>query len=112
MKCTNHFSKPIGLFFLLCLMPLWVYAQNITVKGIVKDNLGEPVIGASILQKGTTNGTVTDLNGEFAITIPSNSTITVSYIGYKTENIPVAGKKQLNIILKVPFFIRDVYVTK
>ncbi len=100
MKCTNHFSKPIGLFFLLCLMPLWVYAQNITVKGIVKDNLGEPVIGASILQKGTTNGTVTDLNGEFAITIPSNSTITVSYIGYKTENIPVAGKKQLNIILK------------
>lgn len=50
MKCTNHF-KPFGLLFFLCLIPLWISAQTISVTGIVKDVAGEPVIGASVLQK-------------------------------------------------------------
>ena len=79
MKCTNYFLKPLGLIFLLCVFPLWICAQNITVKGTVKDNTGEPVIGASVVQKGTSNGIVTDIDGNFTLNVPSNSTIVVSY---------------------------------
>lgn len=100
MKCTNHYFKPLGLVFLLCLLPLWAYAQSITVKGTVKDNTGEPVIGASVVQKGTSNGIVTDIDGNFSLNVPSNSTIVVSFIGYKTQEIPVAGKKQINVTMK------------
>lgn len=100
MKCTNHYFKPLGLVFLLCLLPLWAYAQSITVKGTVKDNTGEPVIGASVVQKGTSNGIVTDIDGNFTLDVPSNSTIVVSFIGYKTQEIPVAGKKLIDVIMK------------
>ena len=100
MKCTNYFLKPLGLIFLLCVFPLWICAQNITVKGTVKDNTGEPVIGASVVQKGTSNGIVTDIDGNFTLNVPSNSTIVVSFIGYKTQEVPVAGKKQINVIMK------------
>lgn len=100
MKCTNHYFKPLGLVFLLCLLPLWAYAQNITVKGTVKDNTGEPVIGASVVQKGTSNGIVTDIDGNFTLDVPSNSTIVVSFIGYKTLEIPVAGKKLIDVTMK------------
>ena len=89
MKCTNHFLKPLGLIFLLCVLPLWVSAQNITVKGTVKDNIGEPVIGASVVQKGTSNGIVTDIDGNFTLNVPSNSIIVVSFIGYKAQEIPI-----------------------
>lgn len=100
MKCTNSICKPIGLiFFLLCLFPLWIYAQNITVKGTVKDAFG-PVIGASVVQKGTTNGTMTDLNGGFTLNVPANSTIKVSFVGYKTQEVAVAGRKLIEVTLK------------
>ncbi|MBQ8672744.1 MAG: TonB-dependent receptor [Bacteroides sp.] len=99
MKCTNSFLKSIGLIFALCLLPLWAYAQNITVKGTVKDALG-PVIGASVVQKGTSNGVVTDLDGNYSLTVPSNSTIIVSFIGYKTQEIAVAGKRVIDVVMK------------
>lgn len=99
MKYTNHFLKPLGLIFLLCVLPLWVSAQNITVKGTVKDNIGEPVIGASVVQKSTSNGIVTGIDGNFTLSIPSNSTIVVSFIGYKTQEILITGKKQINVIM-------------
>ena len=72
MKCTTHF-KPLGLLFLFCLIPFWVSAQIISVSGIVKDVAGEPIIGAGILQKGTSNGTITDFDGRFTLKVPSQS---------------------------------------
>ncbi|MDO5421228.1 MAG: TonB-dependent receptor [Bacteroides sp.] len=99
MKCTNSIFKPLGLIFLLCLLPFLGHAQNITVKGTVKDAFG-PVIGASVVQKGTSNGIVTDMNGNFTLNVPANSTILVSFIGYKTQEIAVAGKKQIDVTLK------------
>lgn len=99
MKCTNFYFKPLALLFLLCLVPLWSFAQSISIKGTVKDNSGEPIIGASILQKGTTNGTISDLDGNFMLNVPSNSTIIVSFIGYKDQEIAVAGKRQFDIIM-------------
>lgn len=106
MKCTNSICKPIGLIFLLCLFPLWVYAQNIAVKGTVKDAFG-PIIGASVVQKGTTNGTMTDLNGGFTLNVPANSTIKVSFVGYKTQEVAVAGRKLIEVTLKEDTEILD-----
>lgn len=100
MKNTNHYFKPLGLLLLFCLIPLWSIAQNITVKGVVKDNFGESVIGVNITEKGTTNGMITDLNGNFSLTVQKNATLVISYIGYVTQEIAVKGNTQFNIILK------------
>lgn len=99
MKCTNSYVKSVGLLFLLCVLCINSYAQDITVKGIVNDAFG-PIVGASVVQKGTTNGIVTDLNGNFTLSVPSNSTITVSFIGYKSQDIPVNGQRQITVTLK------------
>ena len=64
------------------LLSLGCYAQNITVKGIVKDaKFGDPIIGASVLQQGTTNGTITDMDGNFVLDAPKGATLEISYIG-------------------------------
>lgn len=96
----NSFKlRPIGLLLLFCMIPLWALSQNITVKGTVKDGNGESIIGASVLQKGTTNGTITDFDGNFNLNVPSQSTLVISFVGYKTQEIPVAGKTTLNVTL-------------
>ena len=77
-------------------------AQNSTikVKGVVNDAMG-PVIGASIVEKGNTgNGTITDIDGDFSLNVSSNSTLIVSFVGYKAQEIPVAGKTFFTIDLK------------
>ena len=67
---------------LLLLIPLYVNAQtSTTITGMVKDALGEPLIGASVVQKGTSNGTVTDLDGRFKVDVPAGATLVVSYVG-------------------------------
>ena len=69
------------------------------VTGIVKDEKGEPIIGANVVEKGTTNGTVTDLNGQYSLDISPSAVLLVSYIGYDTKEIRVDGKNILNISL-------------
>ncbi|MCH3995366.1 MAG: TonB-dependent receptor [Prevotella sp.] len=81
------------------LLPLCLLAQNIKIHGVVKDETGEPIIGASVMQKGTTNATVTDLDGNFDMTVPSDGTITITYLGYATKNVAVNGKQNLDIAL-------------
>ena len=100
MKCTTYYFRPLGLLLLLCLIPLCSIAQNIMVKGIVKDNFGEPVIGANVTEKGTTNGMITDLDGNFSLTVQKNATLVISYIGYVTQEIAIKGNTNLNITLK------------
>ena len=85
---------------MFCFIPLWVLAQKVSIQGTVKDKVGESVIGVSVVEKGTTNGTITDFDGNFALEVPANATLVISYIGYKTQEIPVAGKKKIQIILK------------
>lgn len=70
------------------------------MKGVVKDSTGEPVIGASVVQKGTGNGIITDIDGNFTLNVPSNSTIVISFVGYKAQEIPVSGKTQINVTMK------------
>lgn len=75
--------------------------QTITVTGNIVDSNGEPIIGASILEDGTTNGIVTDLDGNFTLTgVNANATLVISYVGYKTQNVQVNGRTQLNIVLE------------
>lgn len=84
----------IMLFTLIC-----VNASAQQISGIVKDGLGEPIIGASVVEKGTTNGTVTNLDGKFTLKISGNHPIEVSYIGMKTQVINLKGKTQINVIM-------------
>lgn len=74
--------------------------QTGMVKGQVVDANGEPVIGASVLVKGTTNGTITDFDGNFTLNDASKGTLVISYIGYKTQEVAVNGKSVIKIILK------------
>lgn len=75
-------------------------AQSITVTGHVTDETGEDLIGATIMEKGTSNGTSADLEGNFSITVPSNATLVVSYVGYDPMDVPVNGQTHLNIVMK------------
>ena len=76
------------------------YAQK-TVTGTVVDATGEPMIGVSILVDGTTNGGVTDFDGNFTIqNVPENGVLKISYVGFKDQKIPVAGKSSINVTLQ------------
>ncbi|MBW4870597.1 TonB-dependent receptor [Prevotella buccae] len=74
------------------------HAQSV-VTGSVKDGSGEPIIGATIMEKGTSNGGVTDLDGNFSIKVGDHATLVVSYVGYERQEVPVAGKSMVNIVL-------------
>ena len=79
--------------------PIQSPKENIT--GTIKDNNGDPVIGASIQVKNTGIGTITDYNGQFSLSnVPENGILIISYIGYDTEEIPVNKKKNLQIVMK------------
>ncbi|MCD8265269.1 MAG: SusC/RagA family TonB-linked outer membrane protein [Tannerellaceae bacterium] len=78
-----------------------VTQATVTVSGIVKDNTGEPLIGVSVLVKGTTTGVITDLDGRFTLQAPAGSELLISYIGYANQSIPVTSRStNLNIILQ------------
>ena len=97
---------------LLCISPQFAVAdglkqdavtimqqQNLKVSGVVTDEAGEPLIGVSVLVKGTTLGNITDLNGRFSLDVPEGNILEISYIGYKTQSIK-AQREPMNIVLK------------
>ena len=79
--------KSLRLLCLLCLVPLWAFAQKVSITGVVKDAAGESIIGASVIEKGTTNGTITDFDGKFTLNVSNKATLVISYIGYTTQEI-------------------------
>lgn len=87
---------------LLLLSPPKIFAQGLTVKGTVLDSEGEPIIGASVIEKGNaTNGTITDLDGKFSIKLVSKSKkLVISYVGMDTQEVPTVEGKDLRIVLK------------
>ncbi len=85
------------LLSLLCSTVLWA---EVTVTGTVQDGQNEPVIGASILQKGTNNGTISDFDGNFTLTLTdANATIVVSYVGMTTQEVALNGRTALTVTL-------------
>jgi len=78
-----------------------VQQQNAkTITGVITDQNGEPAIGANVIEKGTTNGVITDIDGNFAISVPENAVLQISYVGYITQEIPVTNQSSLNIQLR------------
>ena len=88
------------LILALSLIGTSVFAQTKQVTGVVKDATGETVIGASVVEKGTTNGVITDFDGVFKLTVNENAVLQISYIGYQTQEVKVAGKTTLDITLR------------
>ena len=84
----------VGLF-----LSVGAFAQQIAVKGIVKDTAGEPVIGANVLVKGTTNGTITDFDGNFQLSANKGDIIVISFIGFTAQELP-ATAELMNVVLK------------
>lgn len=98
---SNLRSRAFLLLLMGMLATLNLFAQNgHTVSGHVKDATGETIIGATVLQKGTTNGITTDADGSFRLTVPANSTLSVSYIGYETQEINIGSQTNIEITLK------------
>lgn len=93
-------NKRFWLGILTLLLPLSLLAQDIKVQGVVTDETGEAVIGATVMQKGTSNGTVTDFDGNFSLSVPANATLAISYIGFTTQEIPVGGKTDFSVVMK------------
>ena len=99
MVYFKSIEKPLVLLFLLCLFPLGISAQSI-IKGIVNDESGEPVIGATIRVVGTKEGAISDFNGSFQISAAPNAKLNVTYVGYIPQTVNVGGRKNINITLK------------
>ncbi len=96
MKSMRHAL----LFLLVTLISLSVSAQTQTVKGTVTDKTGETVIGASVVEKGNpSNGTITDIDGNYTLTVPAKATIVFSYVGYTTQEAAVKGQSVINIVM-------------
>ncbi len=98
--CKTWLGRLTSLLVALAISSTLVFAQTKTVTGTIVDEMGEPIIGANVIVEGTTNGATTDIDGNFSITdVANNATLKVTYIGYKEQTIPVAGKNKFNIAL-------------
>jgi hypothetical protein len=94
--------KKLILWSLLLVISVATHAQEgFLISGTVIDSSGEPIPGASIVESGTTNGTISDFSGKYSFKLSSSeATITISFIGFATQVIPVAGKSQIDIVLQ------------
>lgn len=94
----------------LVLLPLSAFAQT-TISGVVRETTGEPIPGASVREKGTTNGAATDINGNFSFSASSaKATIVVSFVGYETQEIALNGRKSVTVTLTSDEILDDVVV--
>ena len=93
-------SRLLVILFMMCI-PLIGVAQNaFSVEGVVKDANGEPIIGASVVENGTQNGTVTDIEGTYKLKVKNgNAALKISYLGYKTQTIALNGRGKLDVKL-------------
>ena len=89
------------IFWILCILcSLGAMAQKKSITGVVMDASGESIIGASVVEVGTTNGVITDISGKFTLMVDPNGKIKVSYIGYQSQVLDVKGRNSFNIKLK------------
>ncbi|MBP9017906.1 MAG: TonB-dependent receptor, partial [Paludibacteraceae bacterium] len=96
----NNVLKKLGITLLTIMIPYCVFSQSITVKGTVTDNNNESLIGVTIKEVGTNNGTITDINGNFEIKVSPNSSLSFSYIGYKNKTVKVGNQRIINVVME------------
>ena len=110
MSFIKTMVKPFLMLILISCLSLSAYAQG-TVKGTVTDEIGEPVVGATVRVDGTDVGTITDLDGAFSVSASPQATLSISYVGFQPQKVRVAGRQQVNIVLKEDSeTLRDVVV--
>ena len=110
MSFFKAMGKPFLLLILISCLSLSAYAQG-TVKGTVTDEIGEPVVGATVRVDGTDVGTITDLNGAFSVSASPQATLSISYVGFQPQKVRVAGRQQVSVVLKEDSeTLRDVVV--
>ena len=86
---------------MLCMGAAWQLSAQTTVKGVVTDETGEPLIGAGVMVEGTTLGTITGIDGDYQITVPANAVnLVLSFIGLADQVVPVQGRTQIDVVLK------------
>lgn len=113
MKKSNHYSFKMGkamgskLFahilslLFCCMFAINMYGQQeIKVSGTVVDNGGEPIIGASVQPVGTTTGTITDIDGNFTLSAPSNGQLKITYVGYKEQIVSINNRTSISVVLE------------
>ena len=97
-KLYSYSMKKVFMLTFLFLVATLGFAQERNVKGTVTSTEdGSPIPGVSISVKGTTTGTITDINGNYIISVPDNATLVFSFIGLKKQEIPVVGKSEINV---------------
>ncbi len=99
MSFFKALGKPFMMLFLVSCLSLSAWAQG-TVKGTVVDENGEPVVGATVRVNGTQAGSITDLNGAFSVSASPQATLSISYVGFEPQQVRVAGRQQVNVVLK------------
>ena len=100
MKTSNFKHVRFLVLAIFAAITMSLAAQT-TVKGVVSDNTGEPIIGASVVEKGKSGGAVTDIDGNYTISVSNpNATLVFSYVGMKTKEEPLAGRTQLDVTLE------------
>ena len=98
--CIQLNRKLCVAIAMLLTLALPALAQKVTVTGTVVDELGEPLIGATVMEKGTSTGTATDLDGNFQLSVNPDGTLVVSYIGYDAVEVPINGQTHFNVVMK------------
>src|SRR5690554_5644570 len=91
-------KRKLMLFLSLLFISIGIATAQTQVRGVVVDETGEPVVGATILIKGTSQGTVTDFDGDFSLTVPANARLVVSYVGMVTQE--VAATPTMRIVMR------------
>lgn len=100
MRRMSKSCKALGLLCLMLMFPLWALAQGtITVKGVVSDDDG-PIIGATVKEKGASGGVISDLDGNYSLTVKKGATVTFSYIGYVTKEVKITNQTRLDVHLQ------------
>src|SRR5690554_5207330 len=92
--------------FLFVSYPL-LMAQGRAVRGVVVDSEGETLPGVSVVVKGTTQGTVTDIDGKFTVSVPEKTTLVFSYVGFQPREIEVVGQEYMDVVLEVSSVMLD-----
>lgn len=101
MKKAITFLKKGSLLAFLCAFSFNTFAQNITVRGNIVDGTGESLVGVTVQVSGTTTGTVTDFDGNYLLTnVPANAELEISYVGMRTQTVPVNGRPTINVTLE------------
>lgn len=95
----NFTYLKLGMLLFLMFLSSHLWAQNVQVTGQVTDEAGEPIPGATVLVKGTTAGTATDLDGQYQLSVPTDAVLVFSFIGYQPQEVEVDNRAVIDIVL-------------